>query len=40
MSTNVTWHDQAVSQEERWKIGGHRGELFDGQHAVVRTTTT
>ncbi|KAG7343895.1 adenylylsulfate kinase-domain containing protein [Nitzschia inconspicua] len=27
MASNITWHDQAVSQEERWKLGGHRGAV-------------
>jgi adenylylsulfate kinase len=27
-STNVTWHDQAVSREERWKLSGHKGAVL------------
>ena len=24
-ATNITWHDQQVSQESRWQLNGHRG---------------
>lgn len=27
MATNITWHDQAVQQSERWKLGGHKGAV-------------
>jgi len=27
-STNITWHDRAVSQEERWKLSGHKGAVL------------
>jgi adenylylsulfate kinase len=27
MSTNVTWHSQAVGQSDRWALGGHRGAV-------------
>ena len=26
-STNIVWHDQAVSQEKRWKLNGHKGAV-------------
>jgi adenylylsulfate kinase len=28
MSTNVTWHEQAVSQTERWKLSGQKGAVI------------
>ena len=27
MSTNITWHEQVVSQTERWKLSGHKGAV-------------
>jgi adenylylsulfate kinase len=27
MSTNITWHSQAVNQTDRWTLGGHRGAV-------------
>jgi adenylylsulfate kinase len=27
-STNVKWHDQAVSRVDRWKVNGHRGAVL------------
>ena len=26
-STNITWHDSTVSQNDRWKLAGHRGAI-------------
>lgn len=27
MATNITWHSQAVDQNDRWKLNGHRGAV-------------
>jgi adenylylsulfate kinase len=27
-ATNITWHDQKVVQENRWKLNGHRGAVL------------
>lgn len=27
MSTNITWHSQAVNQTDRWALSGHRGAV-------------
>ena len=27
MSTNVTWHEYTVTQNDRWKLAGHRGAI-------------
>jgi adenylylsulfate kinase len=26
-STNVTWHESTVGQDDRWKLAGHRGAV-------------
>lgn len=26
-STNVTWHESTVGQDDRWKLAGHRGAM-------------
>eukprot|EP00980_Cylindrotheca_fusiformis_P007102 scaffold1489_cov194-Cylindrotheca_fusiformis.AAC.12 len=27
-ATNITWHDQKVDKESRWKLNGHRGAVL------------
>jgi adenylylsulfate kinase len=26
-STNITWHESTVGQNDRWKLAGHRGAV-------------
>ena len=37
---NLTWHEHAVSREERWKLKGHRGAVlwFSGLSASGKST--
>ena len=39
-ATNVTWHDHAVSKDERWKLGSHKGAVlwFTGLSASGKST--
>ena len=39
-ATNVTWHDHAVTREERWKMMGHKGCIlwFTGLSACGKST--
>jgi adenylylsulfate kinase len=39
-ATNVTWHAQSVSKEERWKLNGHKGAVlwFTGLSACGKST--
>ena len=39
-ATNVTWHTHAVSQEDRWKLNGHKGAVvwFTGLSGCGKST--
>ena len=39
-ATNITWHDQKVSKDSRWKVAGHGGALlwFTGKKKHLNIT--